>query len=308
MKKYLYLCGKFKTYCMKKFIKPIFTVVIFLVMQLVAGLFAAIGSMAGLSHTTSLAIALILSGIITVVVLFYLGLIHTRAFELIRMKWKPLMLGIVGAFAGVYTLNIICEAMNLPDFTKTEVIKLAYNPIGAIAMVIVAPFVEEVVFREGIITHMLRRDFHRWEAIMVSSLAFSLVHFNPSQIPFAFAMGIIFAIIFIKTGNIYTTWFIHAVNNFMAVMDIRARGGISNGIRIAVEGDFFTYFYMFIGGSICVLSLWFFWNAYHRGHHSQSRPSSGPKRRISAMIDEINPLKDHTDYNNYNKYGRYRKW
>lgn len=308
---------------MKKLFKPLLAVALFMVMQLVAGLLAAAGTMLHLGQATAMSIALILCGGATVIILLNLGIVRERAFQLLRMRWALLPLAVVGAFAGIFTMNTVCEALYLPDYTRDEVLKMAYNPLGIIVITLVAPFVEEVVFREGIISPMLRHHFHRWQAILVSALAFSIVHLNPVQIPFAFVMGIIFAIIFMKTGNIFTSLAIHIANNALAILQIRLFGESTSKLKIAVDGDFQTYLVIAIGAAICIVCLSLFWNMYHRGEriqnpatarklaelearhrHRQHHPHRSFYQKFSeGLYDLLHP----NPYNDYNKYGRYHR-
>lgn len=76
---------------------------------------------------------------------------------------------------------------------------------------ILAPIYEEIAFR-GIFLHALKK-YNIWLGIIVSSLIFGLLHGNVSQFFFATTLGIIFAVITIKTKSIIPSTILHIVIN-----------------------------------------------------------------------------------------------
>lgn len=82
---------------------------------------------------------------------------------------------------------------------------------------VLAPIMEEIMFR-GIILNNLLSKRNIWYSIIVSSLMFGLIHLNLLQGTNAFILGIVLAIVFIKTRNIYACIIGHFLNNLMALM------------------------------------------------------------------------------------------
>lgn len=80
-------------------------------------------------------------------------------------------------------------------------------------MVLCAPIVEEFVFRRLIVDRTLR--YGQGVAIVTSGLMFGLFHGNLSQFVYAFALGMFFAFIYIKTGKLKFTIALHMIINFM---------------------------------------------------------------------------------------------
>ena len=74
--------------------------------------------------------------------------------------------------------------------------------------------VEEFLYR-GVILRALMR-FGTGFAILTSSLLFALMHGNLSQIIFAFPLGLLFAILVVRTGNLWITIVVHFLNNFLS--------------------------------------------------------------------------------------------
>ncbi len=82
--------------------------------------------------------------------------------------------------------------------------------------VIVPAFAEEIAFR-GVVLHSLRRYGDAF-AIGVSSLLFACMHGNMTQMPFAFLLGVVMGTMVVHTKSLWTSIFIHIVNNTYAVV------------------------------------------------------------------------------------------
>lgn len=80
-------------------------------------------------------------------------------------------------------------------------------------MVLCAPIVEEFVFRKLIVDRTLK--YGQGVAIVTSGLMFGLFHGNLSQFVYAFALGMFFAFIYIRTGKLKVTIGLHMIVNFM---------------------------------------------------------------------------------------------
>ena len=80
--------------------------------------------------------------------------------------------------------------------------------------IIIAPLIEEFIYR-GIILGVLSK-YSKWGAVVISALAFGLMHGNIEQAVSAFAMGLIYGAIAVKNGSIIPTIIIHSLNNLFA--------------------------------------------------------------------------------------------
>lgn len=101
-----------------------------------------------------------------------------------------------------------------------------YGILGAvIRVVIIAPVVEELIFR-GIIMHGLMRNYSGFTAVWVSALMFALFHLNPWQLPATFILGILLGILMLRTRNIYLCIIGHAINNGLVFLSIQYWGEI----------------------------------------------------------------------------------
>ena len=99
-------------------------------------------------------------------------------------------------------------------------IEMCRNPWGMLAIAIGAPLGEEIMFRWGIMGHMLRRNSSVPTAILVSAVLFGLMHMNPAQVFFATAMGIMLGILYWRSGNIIWPIILHVLNNSVACLQV----------------------------------------------------------------------------------------
>lgn len=87
------------------------------------------------------------------------------------------------------------------------------NPLKILVMVILAPLLEEYVFRKQIIDRT--RRYGEKTAVLLSGLAFGLFHMNLFQFFYAFALGMVFGYIYVRTGRLRYPVILHAIVNFM---------------------------------------------------------------------------------------------
>ena len=138
---------------------------------------------------------------------------------------------------------------------------MARSPLGIIAIALVSPIVEELVFREAIIRTMLNQGCGIWKAILFSALSFGIIHFNPAQIPFAFVMGIILGIIYVRTRSVLLTVLIHIVNNGLAVIEINVLGERINELSYSevMGGNALAWTCIIVSATLCIAFLLQFW-------------------------------------------------
>ena len=82
-----------------------------------------------------------------------------------------------------------------------------------LCMVILAPVIEEFLFRRQIIDRI--RVYGERRAILVSAVMFGLFHGNLSQMFYAGVLGLVFGYVYLKTGKLRYSIILHALINFM---------------------------------------------------------------------------------------------
>ena len=126
----------------------------------------------------------------------------------------PLILGSMSFF------NLCSEFVELPNWMENEFLGMSRNVFGIISIAIMAPLVEELLFRGAIEGHLLRQGKKPWVAILISSLIFGLIHINPAQVPFAFAIGAVFGWLYYRTGSVVPGIVGHFINNSIACIQM----------------------------------------------------------------------------------------
>ena len=212
----------------------------------------------------AMGLTVIITGLLSVGIIYWMGCIDKHSvWDVHRIHWRMVPLAIAGAFSGIFASDFLCELLNLPDLMSDQFQGMAQSFWGILSMAIVAPVVEELVFREAVLGHLLRKGVQPWAAIISSALAFGVVHGNPVQIPFATIVGVLLAIIYYKTGNIVVPVIVHILNNSMAVVEMNLLGDQAETFRYAdIWGSTGTLIATILCTAVCIFLMRMFWKRY----------------------------------------------
>ena len=109
---------------------------------------------------------------------------------------------VLAAFIGIFATDVVSEVMDLPNIIEAELGGMSKTVMGVLAIAIIGPLAEEVVFRGAIQQHLHTNGERPFRAIFIASVLFGLMHMNPAQIPFAFVVGLILGVFYWKTGSL----------------------------------------------------------------------------------------------------------
>ncbi len=141
--------------------------------------------------------------------------------------WATLIWSGVAAIGVVIPSVWLQEQMPaLPDTAGEMLTKIISTPGGYFVIALLAPVVEEVVFRGAILRALLSSMQSKWGAICISAALFAFIHFNPAQTPHAFLMGLLMGWLYMRTGSIVPGVVFHWANNTVAYL-----------IAVAYPGD-----------------------------------------------------------------------
>lgn len=164
-------------------------------------------------------IALLLSNILMGAhLLFYKYLDWDRCTTWSLVSGKVLAAVIPLTVGMMFWVNYLMELFDLPDLTADMFLQMKDSMFGVISIALVAPVVEEMLFRGAIEGHLLRRWKNPKWAIVVSALIFGVIHLNPAQIPYAFVLGLLLGWLYYRTGSIVPGIVLHLLNNGIAVV------------------------------------------------------------------------------------------
>ena len=158
----------------------------------------------------------------------YLAFRGNSATEYLRFKKTPFFDGtlLVLAAAGV------CLLANFPSMLIMELVESAgmdggatesvagTNPFESVlyflTVAVFPPLFEEFAFR-GVMLSSLRKHGDGF-ALVVSSIAFAMMHTSISSMPFAFICGIAMGYVYLRTNNLWLSVIIHFINNANATV------------------------------------------------------------------------------------------
>ncbi len=107
--------------------------------------------------------------------------------------------------------------------------------VSIISVCIIAPFVEEMLFR-GIILRSFLENYSVANSIILSSILFALSHLTVTQIPVAFIMGCLFGWLYAKTKSLWPSILGHFLNNSFAIFLLsKYSAPESQGINLTPE-------------------------------------------------------------------------
>ena len=137
-----------------------------------------------------------------------------------QKPWGALVWAILTGLGAILPLQWIYEQLNI---TMSEDVKHLFESImgsswGYLALGILAPVAEELVFRGAILRSLMAYFNYRlpWIPIVVSALLFGAVHGNVAQFANAFVMGLLLGWMYCRTHSIVLGVALHWVNNTVA--------------------------------------------------------------------------------------------
>lgn len=124
-------------------------------------------------------------------------------------------------FFMMYSGNLVGTFLSLllsGGTAENQIAELAMdnNPLKIVVMVILAPVMEEFVFRKLIIDRTAR--YGEKVAVFLSALTFGLFHMNLFQFFYAFGIGLVLGYLYVRTGRLRYTVLIHLIVNFMGAV------------------------------------------------------------------------------------------
>lgn len=137
---------------------------------------------------------------------------------------------------------------------------LITHPWGWIAVGVLVPIAEEMVFRGAILRTLLTLCGHRWRwgAIVLSALLFGLAHGNMAQLLNATLLGCLLGWLYYRSGSIAPGIVFHMVNNSVAVLLVRLMPGSADMQLVDLFAGDTPRLILFMLCALCVFvpSLW----------------------------------------------------
>ena len=136
-------------------------------------------------------------------------------------KWQTVLLAVGLGALSIFGFAVVAggfdKLMLLLGYENTAYITL--NPFSTvvflIATVICAPVVEELIFR-GYLLGGLKTRLPKTVAIILSALAFALVHMSPSQTAYQLCLGLVLGFIACASNSVLPAVIVHSASNLTA--------------------------------------------------------------------------------------------
>lgn len=160
-----------------------------------------------------------------------------------QTSWRALGLrrfNIIQAVGWIFLALVIFAGALALAFWLTQLIYPTFNPeqgqdnqftnpdtvlairISFLALVIVPPIVEEVIFRGFIFAGMAGR-MGVVPGAVISSLLFGAAHWQANISIYTFVLGLLLCLLYRRAGSIWPGVLLHGVNNYLAFMEIIAK-------------------------------------------------------------------------------------
>jgi uncharacterized protein len=167
----------------------------------------------------------------TFIILFlgvrFSGLPYREIFPMKLFHWLNIPAILVSLFALQFFMNEInmhLERIIPPPGWFLELFDRLFESdlgvwFGILRVVILAPIVEELIFR-GVIFSGFQRIYPAFWAIFFSALLFALFHLNPWQLGPTFLLGLLLGYVRLRTGSLLAAILTHALHNGMIFLTV----------------------------------------------------------------------------------------
>lgn len=212
----------------------------------------------------TMGVALCVSSVVTtVLVLRIRGFGLRGAFRGAGCKPWVGAVGVVGTLAGALACDLLNETLDLelPDSLETMFLLISQSPWGVVALVLLGPIAEETVFRGGVMRPLLDRGAAPWLAVAVSAVLFGLLHGNLAQGFFAMLMGVMLALLYLRTRSLLLGCISHVLNNAASVALMLIYGEVAGDMKLGdlLGGAVATHVVLPVCGAVCVAAFVLFW-------------------------------------------------
>lgn len=150
---------------------------------------------------------------------------------------SPLVIiGAIGiVLTSAYINSLMVSFIDFSPLLESDPLDTPVKVLMAFISVAVVPAVcEEFLYRGCVLSNLL--PYGKTTAIIGSALLFSLMHGNFVQFFYTFIAGLVLGTVYVETGSIWISTFIHLFNNFYSVIQqvVYEQGGKSDEMNILV--------------------------------------------------------------------------
>lgn len=129
-----------------------------------------------------------------------------------------------GMLFGLFSLVLLALVAGLLGATSSapseQETVTTFGPVWSqiLITVVMAPLIEEILFRGIILQRLLETMSHPWWAIVVSALIFAVVHLDPVRIVLLLPIGLFLGVMYRRFDSIVPGIALHAAWNLLVVL------------------------------------------------------------------------------------------
>ena len=202
------------------------------------------------------ALVSVFSSIITLVIFLKTKWTPLTRGYLLSKPWGTLLWVALFSLGTIIPLSFLYEQLGIEmdENTQQIITSMMKEPWGYVAVGILAPLAEEVVFRGAILRTLLgiMSKKNHWVAIMISAAIFGVVHANLAQFINALLMGLLLGWMYYRTGSLVPGILLHWINNTMAYVLTNIMPQSDGKLIDLFHGDEKTMYYA-VGFSLCIM-------------------------------------------------------
>jgi membrane protease YdiL (CAAX protease family) len=189
-----------------------------------------------------IALTSILSSVVTLALFIWRRWAPVSRIWIASHPWMTIAWVVMLTLGSILPFQWAEEQLNLvlPEYYAQLFEKVMSQPIGYLAIGILGPLAEELVFRGAILRTLLRMFSKRahWAAIIISALIFGAVHGNLPQFVNATLLGLLIGWMYYRTDSIVPGVVLHWVNNTVAYVMFNLMPQMADGKLIDLfHGD-----------------------------------------------------------------------
>ena len=202
--------------------KAIIYLCVFLIIQVTAsfivqGILKLTTGKSMMESATSFILTTALFSVVTVVVFLWAKWSEVSRHWIRKRPWVTLIWCVVAALGAIIPSVWLQEHMpELPNLAEDAFDMIMKDRWGYVAVGLLAPLAEELVFRGAILRALLQWCSKPWVGIALSALFFAVAHMNPAQFPHAFLIGLLLGWMYYRTDSIIPGIVYHWINNSVA--------------------------------------------------------------------------------------------
>ncbi len=207
-------------------------------------------------NSVLLALTTVFSNVITLVIFLKTKWTPIARNYLLSKPWGSLLWVALFTIGIIIPLEFTYEKLGIEMDANTERVfaELMKEPWGYVAVGIMAPLAEEIVFRGAILRSLLdmMSKKNHWVAILISAALFGVVHGNAAQFANALLMGLLLGWMYYRTKSLVPGILMHWVNNTLAYVLTNIMPQSHGNLIDLFHGDEKTMYYA-LGFSLCIM-------------------------------------------------------